>query len=114
MMKFRGILTIFCLVVASLLPAYTYAQIDAAALQRGNRSGQGMGMGGNMGGNMGIPGMGDANAMGEGTEEQTDTTQTEEKRERKPLESYYFNDSIRALPNFMWTVDRDMNDVVAT
>jgi hypothetical protein len=111
MMKFRGILTIFCLVVASLLPAYTYAQLDAAALQRANRSGQGMGMGGNMGGNMGIPGMGDTNAMGEGTEEQTDTTQTEEKRERKPLESYYFGDTVRALNNWQWTIDRDFDRV---
>lgn len=109
MMKFRGILTIFCLVVASLRPAYTYAQLDAAALQRANRSGQGMG--GNMGGNMGIPGMGDTNAMGEGTEEQTDTTQTEEKRERKPLESYYFGDTVRALNNWQWTIDRDFDRV---
>ena len=36
---------------------------------------------------------------------------TQVKRIRKPLESYYFDDSIRSLPNFMWTVDRDMNDV---
>ena len=103
MMKFRGILTILCLVVASLLPKYTYAQIDAAAFQRGNRSGQNMGMGNN---NMSMN-----EGMDEGEGEQTDTTQTEEKRERKPLESYYFGDTVRALNNWQWTIDRDFDRV---
>ena len=41
--------------------------------------------------------------------EQTDTTK--KKRIRKPLESYFFNDSIRALPNFSWTINSDYNKV---
>ena len=40
---------------------------------------------------------------------QADTTK--KKRIRKPLESYFFNDSIRALPNFSWTINRDYNKV---
>lgn len=36
---------------------------------------------------------------------------TKKKRIKKPLESYYFNDSIRALPNFEWNVSRDYNTV---
>ena len=39
-----------------------------------------------------------------------DTTK-KKKRPKRPLESYYFNDSIRALPNFRWSVSRDFNNV---
>lgn len=39
------------------------------------------------------------------------TDSTKKKRLRKPLESYFFNDSIRALPNFSWTISRDYNQV---
>ena len=39
-----------------------------------------------------------------------DTTK-KEKKIRKPLESYYFNDSIRALKNFKWNVSREFNRV---
>ena len=39
------------------------------------------------------------------------TDSTKKKRIRKPLESYFFNDSIRALPNFSWTISRDYNQV---
>jgi len=42
--------------------------------------------------------------------EGADTTKKERKI-RKPLESYFFNDSIRALPNFRWSISRDYNDV---
>ncbi len=98
MTRFRGIVAIVCLVVAWLLPNYSYAQFDAASMQRGQRVGSGMegGMNGGMNG-MGVPGMGDTNAMGEGDQTTTDTTATEEKRERRPLESYYFGDTVRAL-----------------
>jgi len=44
------------------------------------------------------------------TAEKSDTTR-KEKKIRKPLESYFFNDSIRALNNFMWHVDKDYNRV---
>ncbi len=36
---------------------------------------------------------------------------TEVKKIRKPLESYFFNDSIRALDNFAWTIDKEYNKV---
>lgn len=42
----------------------------------------------------------------EGQQQQDSTKQN---KIRKPLESYYFNDSIRALPNFEWYVNRDFN-----
>ena len=40
----------------------------------------------------------------------SDTTR-KEKKPRKPLESYFFSDSIRALPSFQWTVKRDYNRI---
>ncbi len=46
----------------------------------------------------------------EGEMEPADTNQ-KEKKPRKPLESYFFNDSIRALNNFLWHVKRDYNEV---
>ncbi|MBR2049085.1 MAG: hypothetical protein IJ957_00070, partial [Rikenellaceae bacterium] len=41
--------------------------------------------------------------------EQEDSTKKE--RIRKPLESYFFSDSIRALNNFKWTIDPYANRV---
>ncbi len=38
-----------------------------------------------------------------------DSTRTEKKK--MPLESYFFNDSIRALNNFMWTINKEYNQV---
>ncbi len=40
----------------------------------------------------------------------SDTTK-KDKKIRKPLESYFFNDSIRALDNFRWNTDLDYNKV---
>ncbi len=34
-----------------------------------------------------------------------------EEKLRKPLESYFFNDSIRALDNFAWSIDKEYNKV---
>ncbi len=83
-----------------LLPEFTYAQIDAAAIARAQRRGE----------NVSLGGSNPFDQMGDGAQgEPTDSTKT--KRMRKPLESYYFNDSIRALKNFMWHVSRQMNDV---
>ena len=42
--------------------------------------------------------------------EKADSTK-KEKGPRKPLESYFFNDSIRALNNFQWHIDRNTNKV---
>ncbi len=93
------IFTILVVAICSLLPLSVFAQLDARAISRAQRNGQENTLGG-------------ANPFNttDGEEEQPkDSTKVE--RIHKPLESYYFNDSIRALPNFMWTVDRDMNDV---
>ncbi len=86
--------------ICSLLPLEVYAQLDARAISRAQRNGQDVGLGG-------------ANPFNttEGEEEGEQGDSTKVRRIRKPLESYYFNDSIRALPNFMWNVSRDMNDV---
>ena len=94
-----------------VLPAYSYAQLDAAALQRAQRNGQNGGMGQGMGMGANIPG--DPNAMGAGMEEGTtgDTTNVKEKREKSALESYYFNDTVRALYNWLWTIDEDFDRV---
>lgn len=84
--------------VMSLLPLSASAQLDAAALARAQRNGENVSLGG-------------SNPYDTGEEEQEPTDSTRTRRIRRPLESYLFNDSIRALPNFMWTVDRDMNSV---
>lgn len=92
--------SVIAAVLFAALPREACAQIDASALARAQRNGQSVALGGSN--------PYDNNVEGE-PEQEPDSTKT--RRMRRPLESYYFNDSIRALPNFMWTVDRDMNDV---
>ena len=93
--------------VALLLPEVSYAQIDAAAIARAQRENQGNNV--DMYGNP-IPGMeGDPRAGEEGMA--ADSTQTKKKREKRALESYYFSDEVRALPNWKWTMDKDYNRV---
>ncbi len=36
---------------------------------------------------------------------------TEENKIKKPLESYFFSDSLRALNNISWTIERDYNEI---
>ena len=111
MRRFLTIIATICTLVA-LLPEASYAQIDAAALARAQqRGGQGVDIYGN-------PTQNDMNMGREGTEgtegtegEQADSTDTKKKRERRPLESYYFDDETRALSNWKWTLDRDYNRV---
>lgn len=82
-----------------------HAQVDASALMRAQRNGQ------NINGGYGqnpYENPEEQNGEGENKGEQADSTK---KRERKPLESYFFNDSIRALRNFQWNIDRDYNKV---
>ena len=87
------------------------AQIDASALMRAQRQGQ------DITGGYGQNPYGAPTADGTQTDangnpvsgEQGDTTK--KKRPRKPLESYFFSDSIRALRNFQWFIDRDFNSV---
>ena len=47
----------------------------------------------------------------EGENQRPQDTTKKERKIRKPLESYFFNDSIRALNNFKWHVSRDFNRV---
>ena len=47
----------------------------------------------------------------EGDEELLQDSTKQENRIRKPLESYFFSDSIRALPNFKWNLRRGYNRV---
>ena len=84
------------------LPAVSLAQIDARALQRAQLRGE------NTNDLYGDNPFADPNGEGEEGEQQDST---EERKIKKPLESYFFNDSIRALPNFRWTVSRDYNRV---
>ena len=88
---------VVALLLGVLLPEVAFSQIDAAALARAQRRGENTSLGG-------------ANPFATGEEGNEPVDSTKIQRIRKPLESYYFNDSIRALPNFMWTIDRDMND----
>ena len=94
-------LLLFGLLMA--VPAALHAQgFDASTLQRAMRNGQN-------GALYGSNPYEQTDEEGEGQQQQ-DTTKKERKI-RKPLESYFFNDSIRALNNFMWHVKRDFNRV---
>ena len=98
-----------------------WAQLDASALMRAQRNNSVNSMRGvtnpahNAGGYGTNPYEQMAGTEGqEGQEgqqgEQADTTK-KKKRQRKPLESYFFSDSVRALRNFRWTTSRDYNTV---
>ncbi len=113
MRKTWWILSVLCFVVAVMLPEVSYAQIDAAALARAQRDRQ---LGGGMGGNQGFGSdMYGNNTTGmegeEGMEGEAADSTERKKRERKPLESYYFSDTVRALNNWKWSIDRDYNRV---
>ena len=90
---------------------FASAQLDARALMNAQRQQQN-GLGPN-----GLPAVNDPNQQGQQVDEngnpidgeQADSTK--KKRPRKPLESYFFSDSIRALRNFMWHINRDYNTV---
>lgn len=86
-----------------LLPAGVLAQLDASTIMRAQQRGEDTNL-------YGDNPFGDAAEEGEESGEPADTTK-KERRIRKPLESYFFNDSIRALPNFKWTVDRNFNRI---
>ena len=106
MKNMRLILMAVAFVVALMLPEVSYAQLDAAAMARAQRNGENTGMMG-----AGIPGMDGMGMEGEEGMNEADTTETRKKRERRRLESYYFNDTVRALPNWKWNVDRYYNRV---
>ncbi|MDE6507934.1 MAG: putative porin [Alistipes sp.] len=82
------------------VPAGACAQLDARAILRAQQRGEQPNIYGN-------------NPYENEEEEEGAQKQdtTKKKRIRKPLESYFFSDSIRALDNFMWHVSRDYNRV---
>ena len=98
------LVVLFC---AAFQPARVWGQSGNAArdLMNAQRNGEQTALG-----------QAGANPFGEYDEEngeedgQTDTTQ-QEKRIKKPLESYFFSDSVRALPNFKWNIDPYANRV---
>ncbi len=82
------------------LPAGAFAQLDARAVLRAQQRGEETSLYGTN------PYENDSETEGE----PQDTTQ-KVRRIRKPLESYFFDDSIRALPNFKWHIRQDYNRV---
>ncbi|MBO5671818.1 MAG: putative porin [Alistipes sp.] len=105
----RSIIWLAIVVVAMLLPEVSYAQIDAATLARSQRENRDD-IYGNSANQMGFGT--DGMATEEGAEGETqDSTKTKKERVRKPLESYYFSDTVRALSNWKWTIDPDYNRV---
>ena len=85
----------------AVVPAGLFAQPDARALLRAQQRGEQTNLYGN-------------NPY-EDSEEEGEEAQkpdsTKKKRIRRPLESYFFSDSIRSLDNFKWHVSRDYNRV---
>ncbi len=98
--------TIILLLAALTVPQTVFSQIDARAIMRAQQRGE------DPSALYGSNPYDNPDDAGEGEEgrDPADTTKKERKI-RKPLESYYFNDSIRALPNFMWTLRRGVNRV---
>lgn len=109
-MGIKRLIKAICLAVAILLPALSYAQLDAASLARAQREQQRQGLGSNNGMN-GLPPMGEDMMGQEGQEGEVADSTEQEKRYRRALESYYFNDTVRALPNWKWHIDRYYNRV---
>ena len=111
-MQVRHYISILLLFVLSLMSGHASAQIDASALMRGQQ---------NASRNNPLGGMQQNNGYGsnpydtgESSEEQQGAPQDstkKEKKPRKPLESYFFTDSIRGLRNFQWHIDRNTNNV---
>ena len=103
---------IFCAVLSAIFvmvaTSTAYAQLDASSLMRAQREGKDI-TGGYGANPYDTTGQVDENGnLVNG--EQADSTE-KKKRPRKPLESYFFSDSIRALRNFQWHIDRDYNTV---
>ena len=116
-MRHKLQITLLFTAILTLLCGHATAQLDASALMRGQQNAargnslagmQQNGMNNSYGTNPY-----DTNQEGENGEqqgEQADSTK-KEKKPRKPLESYFFSDSVRSLRNFQWTVDRNTNKV---
>lgn len=79
------------------------AQVDAASILRAQQNGTYQQQRGGYGQN--------PYENPEEEEKQPQDTTKKEKRIKKPLESYFFSDSIRALRNFTWHIEKNKNYV---
>ena len=92
---------------------FASAQLDARAMMNAQRQQQ-QGLGPN-----GLPSTDPAQQGTDGQQldengnpiEGAPADSTKKKKPRKPLESYFFNDSVRAMRNFKWHISRDYNTV---
>ena len=119
----RYIISTLLLLPLLLWGGQASAQLDASALMRGQQSAARGGsnpLGGMQQNGQGGYGTNPYNT-GDGTEGTEEGQQTEpqdstkkKKRPRRPLESYFFSDSVRALRNFQWSIDRNTNKVNIT
>ena len=89
--RFGTYLLAAALLTAALMPGYVCAQLDARSLMRAQQRGENTNL-------YGVPNGTPDEEEGQQPQEPVDSTK--EKRIKKPLESYFFSDSIRALPNF--------------
>ena len=97
----RLLIVLLAIVSPAVLPLRAGAQnLDARTLMRARQQGE----------NTDLFGSNPYETTEEDGSEVPDTTR-KERRPRKPLESYFFDDSLRARPNFAWTIDRDFNRV---
>ncbi len=99
----KGFIRTLVLGLLLAVPTMVYSQhFDAKSIMRARQNGHS----GNLYGSNPYETQDDENQNGE----KQDTTKKERKI-RKPLESYFFSDSIRSLNNFKWTVSREFNRV---
>ena len=111
-MRIKHLIYTLQLLLMLLWGGVASAQLDASALMRGQQNAQ-RGLNGMQTGQSGYGTNPYENPEGEEgvpEGEQPDSTKKKE-RPRKPLESYFFSDSIRSLRNFQWTIDRNTNKV---
>lgn len=99
-MSDRWFVRIGLLAALAALPFGVSAQLDARSILRAQQNGQ----------QTDVYGSNPYESDEEDAEIAQDTTKKERKI-RKPLESYFFGDSVRALNNFKWHVSRDRNRV---
>jgi len=89
----------------AVVPQAALAQLDVSNSRRNNSLG-GFDNTGNLYGNNPFA----SEEEGSEAPDPSDTTR-KEKKIRKPLESYFFSDSLRALPSVQWTIKRDYNRI---
>lgn len=111
MSRIFSVIRLLAIISAMVVASATVRAQSAADIMRAQRNaarGEGsFDSQGNLMGGYGSNPYADGEEEDDGQQQQQDSTK--KNRIRKPLESYYFNDSIRALPNFEWYVSRNFN-----